>query len=88
MNLSEVVSALTQQYMRENSWPERRARRKALAVVRRKAGAVNWNALPPPGVVTRRAFLREVRARVVTALPAVGVFLCGVAVGLAIGVLV
>ena len=87
MNLSEVVEQLTQQYMRENDWPARRARRKALSVVRRKAGAVKWNELPPPAVVARRMFWRELRGRILGVLPAAGIFLCGVAVGLMIGIL-
>lgn len=49
MNIREAVEALTDQYMRENDWPHRRAMRKALSVVRRKLRGVTL----PPGAVQR-----------------------------------
>ena len=60
MNLRDAVEALTQQYMRENDWPVRRARRKALAVVRRKMRGV---VLPPAHVLVRRVARREMAWR-------------------------
>lgn len=79
MNLSEAVTALTQQYMREKDWPERRARRKALAVVRRKAGAVRWNEKTLRAAAIR-VRLRSVMDRALGALPYIGAAIVGAAI--------
>lgn len=57
--LERVVEQMTETYMRTNNWSRRRARRKALAVVRRKVGAIRWNektAVKIRGVMARRDF--------------------------------
>ena len=44
--LGDLIERLTENYMRENDWPRRRAHRKALAVVRRKARGL-WTERSP-----------------------------------------